>query len=145
MADPRPKQKDRLRARLREAGLRSTGARVAVLEVLERAKSPMSHAEVHERAAGEGFDRATIYRNLMDLTDAGLVTRSDVGDHVWRFEIATPARGDHDHPHFLCTQCGAVACIPALDVRVHRGARVPRAVRARAIEVQLRGVCDACT
>ena len=76
-----------LRERLRAAGLRSTGARVAVLRVLEGAAAPMSHAEVHERVTGEGFDRATIYRNLIDLTDAGLVSRSDVGDHVWRFEL----------------------------------------------------------
>ena len=64
-----------LRDRLRQAGLRSTGARLAVLRVLERASSPMSHAEVHEQVVEDGFDRATIYRNLMDLTDAGMLAR----------------------------------------------------------------------
>jgi Fur family ferric uptake transcriptional regulator len=116
---------------------------MAVIEALRRTGHPMTHAEVAASLGGR-WDRATIFRNLVALADADFVRRTDLGDHVWRFEIAAPPQGAHDHPHFLCTQCGAVACVPALDLRVHRGARVPRAVRARAIEVQLRGVCDAC-
>jgi Fur family ferric uptake transcriptional regulator len=135
-----------LRERLRAAGLRSTGARVAVLRVLEGAAAPMSHAEVHERVTGEGFDRATIYRNLIDLTDAGLVSRSDVGDHVWRFELRGE-RAAHAaaHAHFVCTDCGDVSCLPDEAVRLVSAPNgVPRAIGERQIEVQVKGVCDRC-
>ena len=71
---------------LRGAGLRKTAPRLAVLEVLERARRPLSHAEVAESLAAEGLDRATVYRNLVALSEAGLVRRSDHGDHVWGFE-----------------------------------------------------------
>lgn len=136
---------ERLRGRLRAAGLRSTGARVAVLRVLDRASAPMSHADVCGRVEA-GFDRATTYRNLMDLTDAGLVSRSDVGDHVWRFELRGegaphPAR----HAHFVCTDCGDVSCLPDEVVRLApNGHGVPRALGGRNIEVQVKGVCNRC-
>ena len=38
-------ERERLRARIREAGLRCTAARLAVLGVLSRAARPLSHAD----------------------------------------------------------------------------------------------------
>jgi len=137
------KDKDRFRARLRQAGLRATGARVAVLQVLERATAPMSHAEVHDRAQ-DGYDRATIYRNLMDLTEAGLLSRSDVGDHVWRFELRGEGAAHKSmHAHFVCTDCGDVSCLPD-EVRLVTRGSVPRAIEDQEFEVQVKGVCDRC-
>ena len=105
----------------------------------------MSHGALADELEHLGFDRATIYRNLIDLTDANLVTRNDLGDHVWRFELR---KGDRDHrkvhPHLVCSDCGAVSCLPEVDVKLvlARGAS-PR-LRNQELEVQLRGVCDHC-
>ncbi len=131
--------------RIRSAGLRSTAPRVAVLRELENATSPMSHADLVDALGGEGYDRVTIYRNLTDLTEAGLVVRADLGDHVWRFELKR-AGDEHrgSHPHFTCTDCGTVACLPEESVRITSSKGVPRAVSQRAVEVQLRGLCDGC-
>jgi Fur family ferric uptake transcriptional regulator len=131
-----------LRAAVRSKGLRATPPRLAVLELLRACDAPVSHAEVADRLASRAWDRATIYRNLIDLAEAGLVRRTDVGDHVWRFEVV---RDDHDaaHPHFVCTECGTVECLPELELATRR-ARAPRAVRQRQVEVQVRGLCDAC-
>jgi Fur family transcriptional regulator, ferric uptake regulator len=135
-----------LRAQLHERGMRATPARIAVLSELRQTGIPMTHAEVVELLAGRGGDPATVFRNLAALTEAGFVRRSDLGDHVWRFESldgsALPTR--HEHPHFLCTRCGTVQCMPELQVEPRRGARVPRAVREHTVEVQLKGVCDSC-
>jgi len=141
----RSSSRDELRERIRGSGLRSTAPRVAVLACLERAAAPMSHAEICEALQAEGFDRATLYRNLVDLADAGLLTRSDLGDHVWRFELRREG-ADHEsaHPHFTCTSCGEVACLPEVEVRIRGGAGTPRAVRASSVQVQLRGRCDHC-
>lgn len=133
-------------AKLRAAGLRATTPRLAVLAYLTEARGPVSHAEVAERLAGSGFDRATVYRNLMDLTDVGLVRRADMGDHVWRFELvqATEQHSLGDHPHFICGGCGAIECLPddVVEVRQVRGG--PRALKRKGIAVQLRGLCDSC-
>jgi len=131
---------------LRGAGLRATSPRLAVLGELVRARGSMTHAEVARKLAGT-LDRATVYRNLVDLTSAGLVRRSDVGDHVWRFEwIDGTSHEEQAHPHFICGSCGTVTCLPedAVSVKARPGA--PRALKRRAaVMVQLRGTCDACS
>lgn len=143
---------DTHRTLLREAGLRATPARVAVLGALRSADSPLSHSEVVERLDGGGWDPATVFRNLVTLVDAGFIRRTDVGDHVWRFESrhephqggSEAAASPHEHAHFLCTDCGDVICMPEFELKLPRGGRVPRSVRARAVNVQLQGLCDDC-
>lgn len=139
---------DELRAHVRAKGLRATPSRLAVLELLRVSDAPMSHGDVADRLATQAWDRATIYRNLTDLAEAGLVRRTDVGDHVWRFEAVS---GDHEaaaHPHFVCTECGTVECLPELELAVRSASRSrsrpPRAVKQRQVEVHVRGLCDAC-
>ncbi len=136
---------DELRGAVRSKGLRATPSRLAVLELLRASDSPMSHGDVADRLGdrvGQAWDRATIYRNLTDLAEARLVRRTDVGDHVWRFEAV---REEHDtaHPHFVCTDCGTVECLPEIELVVRR-AKAPRAVKQRQVEVHVRGLCDAC-
>ena len=136
---------DELRVKIRDAGLRVTAPRVAVLQRLQDATAPVSHAEIADALAPQGWDRATIYRNLTDLTEAGLLHRTDLGDHVWRFELKRLGEGPKvdSHAHFTCTDCGTVACLDDVEVKVRVG-RAPRAVARRKVEVQLRGLCDDC-
>lgn len=135
-----------LREVLRAAGLRATSARMAVLEVLLAARAPLSHGEVCDRVGDRGIDRATLYRNLIDLAEAGLVRRSDHGDHVWRFEWTGGESADHqaaEHAHFVCSRCGTVSCLPEGAIAIHAVRGAPRSLRVGA-EVQVRGVCDTC-
>jgi Fur family ferric uptake transcriptional regulator len=135
-----------VRELVRAAGLRSTMPRVAVMQQLLEATTPLTHAEIVESLSEEGFDRATVYRNLTDLTEAGLLSRTDLGDHVWRFELRRDdARGGAAaHPHFVCTDCGTVECLPGGAVRITPTALMPRAIRGADVEVQLKGRCDSC-
>jgi len=132
-----------LRDDLRGAGLRSTGPRVAVLGALAQTGVPRTHGEIAESLAHLGYDRATIYRNLMDLTQAGLVTRTDLGDHVWRYELRRAGEHTLDHPHLVCTDCGDVSCLEEVEVKIvaKPGARKP----VGDVEVQLRGLCHNCS
>lgn len=146
MTKPRTKdrtERDALRALLRSAGLRATGARIAVYEHLRKVKRPESHGEVADRVSDLGFDRATVYRNLMDLVEAGLADRNDIGDHVWRFSLKRGEGAHGVHPHFTCTDCGTVECLPEVEVKVTPKGRAPRAV-SNAPDVQLKGRCDDC-
>jgi Fur family transcriptional regulator, ferric uptake regulator len=133
-----------LKQAIRAVGLRSTSPRISVLKALRVAQAPISHAELYEKLQGEGMDRTTVYRNLLDLTDAGLVERTDLGDHVWRFELKRD-KGVHrqSHAHFTCTDCGTVECLDAVDFKV-KAPNAPRAVAKRQVDVQLRGLCDDC-
>lgn len=132
------------RQRLRSAGLRATQSRLLVLELLTETARPVTHGEVCEALEESGLDRATVYRNLVDLADAGLARRSDFGDHVWRFELAhgTDAHDD-SHVHFVCKSCGAVECLPEDTVEIKPRPGVPRGLQGE-VEVNISGVCDTC-
>lgn len=140
---------DVARDRVRDAGLRATPSRVATLALMVEARRPLSHGEVVDalRAAhcpeGPVFQRTTVFRNLVDLTDAGLLSRRDLGDRTWRFEVA--AADPHHHAHFICVECGDITCLDGVEVHVsENGAAAPAAVHAQAIDVHLRGYCDDC-
>jgi Fur family ferric uptake transcriptional regulator len=137
---------DELRGAVRGKGLRATPSRLAVLELLRSSDTPMSHGDVADRLASQAWDRATIYRNLTDLAEAGLVRRTDVGDHVWRFEAVSDEHAAAAHPHFVCTECGTVECMPEIELSVRgaKSAKPPRAVKQRQVEVHVRGLCDSC-
>jgi Fur family ferric uptake transcriptional regulator len=136
-----------IRAKIRASGLRSTAPRVSVLQRLQRTTTPVSHAELFEDLADQGFDRATIYRNLIDLTEAGLLSRTDVGDHVWRFELrreGQQSRHQSEHPHFMCTDCGEVSCLPGTSIRISPPPGAPRVLNTKNVVVQVQGLCDRC-
>ncbi|MFN3201277.1 MAG: Fur family transcriptional regulator [Bradymonadia bacterium] len=139
---------EELRGLIRDAGLRATRGRIIVYMCLEHAQTPLSHGDLVEQLVPQGFDRATIYRNLTDLTQSGLVRRIDVGDHTWRFELMGDDEHDHHdhaegHPHFVCVDCGQVQCLDGVKLTVSSAA-APRAVHSQQVQIHLRGVCDAC-
>ena len=130
------------RARLRAAQLRATPPRLAVLAHLDCQSSPLSHPELCEALAVQGWNRGTLHRTLRDLTRAGLVRKRDLGDHLWRYEVVGQGPGHDDHPHFLCTKCGAILCL--LSVEVVASGKVPRALAMGTFDAQLHGICDKC-
>jgi Fur family ferric uptake transcriptional regulator len=136
---------DEVRKLIRDKGLRSTPARLAILRHLFGADGPATHAQVADELAPQGFDRATIYRNLVELADVGLLHRMELGDHVWRFELRQTAdRGDGDHTHFLCVDCGDVSCVTDLSLEAAVSLVGQRASPGRVTEVLLKGHCKRC-
>ena len=134
-----------LKEQLRAAGLRSTGSRLAVLRVMRQAGSPLTHSEISARLERTGMEPPTIHRNLQDLTQSGVLARADLGDGVWRYEIRE-GTVDHraKHPHFVCRDCGQVACLSDRAVSLHIVRGVPKALRQADLVVQIQGRCDAC-
>lgn len=136
-----------LQALLRGAGLRSTAPRLAVLEHFHTHGGPNSHAELWTVLGEKGFDRATIYRVLMDLAEVNILSRTDLGDHVWRFELKQGASGathSDEHPHFVCVDCGEVSCLPGVTITVGGQSKAPRSVAKNKVAVQVKGLCDGC-
>ena len=97
-------------ARLREAGLRVTAPRVAVLEELERNRSHPNPIEVHRllRARHPSLSLSTVYLTVETFANAGLLRRMAARDgrlrvdgaqrreisryHVWNTVIKHPRR-----------------------------------------------------
>jgi Fur family ferric uptake transcriptional regulator len=130
---------------LRGANLRCTTCRVAVLQHLSVAAGPQSHAEVSDVLVPEGFDKSTIYRCLVELAEAGLVQRHDLGDHIWRFEYRGGDSHEHsEHAHFMCTVCGKVECLADVEVMISPMSQSRSSLNSRVTEILLKGRCVAC-
>ena len=138
-----PKIIQQLQVRLRGAGMRSTSARLTVLQALMGSERPQSHSDLMESLEPQGWDRATIHRNLNDLSEAGLLRRFDLGDHVWRYEFR-PDGEEEQHPHFVCKECGDVRCLEGVEVRLSPRVDKP-APYGLVTEIQIKGICEDCS
>lgn len=134
-----------IRALLKERGLRSTAPRMAVLVTLHEQAGPMSHEQIMEALPTGMFDKASVWRLLADLAEAGVLRRMDLGDRTWRYELLDACRTvTDDHPHFLCEDCGDVSCLPALEVRSRDG-ELPEALQGAEFRLRIMGRCADCT
>ena len=128
--------------RVREAGLRATAPRVAVLRLLAASDKPLSYTEVTAAIGTEDWDQATVYRNLLKLVEADLARVASKVGGIARYTARGDDDGPHLHPHFSCRGCGKVECLPdaklagPVDRRWHRS--------LAGSELQLLGDCPDC-
>ena len=129
-------------AMLRDAGMRVTQPRIAVLTAV--------HAHPHAdtdtiigaaRVALPEVSHQAVYDVLRALTTAGLVRRIEPAGSVARYE----ARVGDNHHHIVCRSCGAIADVdcatgaaPCLTASDSHGFVVDEA------EVTYWGLCPAC-
>ena len=127
---------------LREAGLRVTRPRLAVLTAVQT--HPHADTDTLVRAvreqAGEVSHQA-VYDGLRVLTATGLVRRIEPAGSVARYE----SRVADNHHHVVCRSCGVIADVdcatgdtPCLTASDDHGFRIDEA------EVVYWGTCPGC-
>jgi len=127
---------------LREAALRVTSPRVAVLtEVRMHPHADVDTLTAMVRARLGSVSTQAVYDVLRALTDAGLVRRIEPAGSPARFE----ARVSDNHHHVVCRTCGDVADVdcaigsaPCLEASNTNGFVIDEA------EVTYWGICPAC-
>lgn len=135
--------KDEARRLLHESNLRATAPRVAVLQILAASRTPLSHTEVLELLGETDWDPATIYRNLVKLRDAGVAPVVSRVEGIDRYSLVRNQHDEHRHPHFICEDCGQIACLPA-ELTASMLLEGPWANSIQSAMVQLRGECPDC-
>ena len=128
-----------LTAVLEDRGFRLTGPRRAVLSLLDRKEEGFSAEEVSAELPGVG--RATVYRTLKLLLEAGVVCKLSLPDGVPMYSLA---RVEHHH-HTVCVHCGSVS--EFRDVTVERllrtlGEDIAGTIVGHRMEFYI--VCQAC-
>ncbi|MED5419697.1 MAG: transcriptional repressor [Verrucomicrobiota bacterium] len=97
--------------RCRAGGLRRTKALEVLLGTLLKTDSPVTLAGLEKsRPLATQCDKATIYRLLHRLTDAGIVRRLGLHERAAYFALVLP--GQH-RDYLICTECGTIAPIDA--------------------------------
>ncbi len=132
-----------LASTLREADLRVTRPRVAVLSAVH--ENPHADTDSLIRAVREDLGEVShqaVYDVLRALTQAGLVRRIEPANSVARYE----ARVGDNHHHVVCRSCGAIADVdcavdatPCLTASNDHGFTIDEA------EVTYWGECPSCS
>jgi Fe2+ or Zn2+ uptake regulation protein len=129
-------------ARLREAGLRVTAPRVAVLEELERNRSHPNPIEVHRllSARHRSLSLSTVYLTIEAFARAGLLHRMPSRDGSLRVDGVVEA-----HDHAVCRGCGDVFDLPARAAAPRAAPRgLPRGTRVLGARIEYDVRCARC-
>jgi Fur family ferric uptake transcriptional regulator len=128
---------------LRQAGLRVTAARIALLETVragDHLDVDMIATRVRDRLGTISVQ--AVYEALHALTAAGLIARIEPAGHPARFE----GRVGDNHHHIVCRSCGAVVdvdCVvgepPCLTASDDHGFSIDEA------QVIFWGLCPGCS
>ncbi|MFZ2099540.1 MAG: Fur family transcriptional regulator [Oricola sp.] len=96
MTNPRERT-ERFTQALRDAGVRITRQRAALLGVLAEANDHPDAVELHRRSEIEvpGISLSTVYRTLSALEEQGVIQRHQFEGESARFEHAEAAHHDH--------------------------------------------------
>jgi Fe2+ or Zn2+ uptake regulation protein len=129
-------------ARLREAGLRVTAPRVAVLEELERNRSHPNPVDVHRllSARHPSLSLSTVYLTIEAFAKAGLLRRMPARDGHLRVDGVI-----EEHDHAVCRHCGDVFDLPA-QASISRAAPrgLPRGTRVLGARIEYDVRCARC-
>lgn len=92
--------------RLSAAGERVTRQRLLVADALAAAGRQLTAEQLYRglRRRVPGIGRATVFRTLETLVDAGVARRLELEGHVYAYVACLPAH----HHHIACTRCGRV-------------------------------------
>jgi len=92
---------------LRQSGLRLTTQRRAIVSAALTMPGHFTAEEVlaHLRRRHSPVSRATVYRGLATLAEAGVLREAIFGEGHSHYEVALAAPG---HAHLICVACGAI-------------------------------------
>ena len=125
---------------LESGGLRCTPQRYAVMAFLLESNRHPTAAEIFEAVnlLDPRSSKATVYNNLRDLVQAGLVREVAVEGRAARFD----AKGARHH-HFICDRCGSVEDLEWYEVPKPAARSLGKRV-VRECELIFRGLCTKC-
>lgn len=132
------------RGYLRAAAHPVTPQRIRVAEILFGTHHHISAEEILDRlrAGGQTVGKATVYRTLELLRDAGLIREHDFGEGFKRYE-PRPTRPRHEH--LVCTRCGKVIEFQSEAIeRVEREVAALHGFRPSHHKVEIYGLCEEC-
>jgi Fur family transcriptional regulator, ferric uptake regulator len=129
---------------LQKAGLSKTSQRLAVLNVLLKATTPLSANIIRQSLKSKAsIDKVTIYRILSLFRQRGIIREIASAGGVSFFEIITLE--NPMHPHFSCRNCGAFTCLsPIPFTQAQESILSGNDYSIENIEINISGICSDC-
>ena len=129
---------------LRPEGGKRSSKRDRIVHVFLRQEGHISADDLFDRIRAEasGIGRATVYRTLQWMVDAGIARKVDFGDGRSRYE---PSYRHPRHFHLICTTCHSSSEFLSSDVEsLMEEIAAVRKFSASQSVVQIYGTCEAC-
>lgn len=128
--------------KLRDAGVRMTPQRHAILTYLLETMSHPTVDEIYKSLEGKfpNMSIATVYNNLRTFKEADLVRELTYGDNSSRFDANMI-----EHYHAVCVKCGSVEDFhyPSLH-EVEEQAAVSTGFQIETHRMEVYGICSCC-
>ncbi|WP_316803173.1 Fur family transcriptional regulator [Pedobacter nototheniae] len=125
-------------------GLKRTGARLQVLDVLSNRDSATSQPYL-ENIIGKEIDRVTLYRILKTFEEKGIIHRILDNQGTANYAIcsnACTAHNHHDeHVHFNCNNCLKVYCLDEMKIPA---LKMPTGFEVYGMNLIVSGICKDC-
>jgi Fur family ferric uptake transcriptional regulator len=129
---------------VRPPGGKRSGKRDRILEIFLRQKGHLSADDLADAVRREvpGIGRATVYRTLQWMVDAGIARKVDFGEGRSRFE---PSYRHPRHFHLICSTCHQSSEFLSSDVEsLMEEIAAARNFAPTQQVVQIFGTCEAC-
>ncbi len=129
-------------ARMRQAGMRITKPRVALIEALVPRTAPVAIETLHQELSAMSCDLVTVYRCLAAFERIGIVRRSFQHNGTSMYELVLTAAPKHYH--IVCKRCGGTEPVDYFPIE-----GVERVLRDRGYAelthlVEFFGICPTC-
>ncbi len=130
--------------RLRPAGTKRSSKRDLIVNVFLRQEGHLSADDLVEliKREDQRISRATVYRTLQWMVEAGIARKVDFGEGKFRFEHS------YRHPrhfHLICKTCNRSYEFLSSDIEaIVEEVATARGFTARQSVVQIYGTCEAC-
>jgi len=91
---------------LKDADMKATPARLAILQLLEKTDEPIDVATITDFLKRNNIkaDQATIFRIVNMFTDRGLTRQIQLNEGKFRYELSSKP----DHHHLICEKCAKI-------------------------------------
>ena len=128
---------------LRNAALKVTPKRLAVLKVLEDTDKPIDIATIINYLEENDIqaDPATVFRIINSFTNKGITKQIQLNEGKFRYEHSSKK----DHHHLICESCGSIEDVSDNFIaKIEKEIKLKNKFLIKRHSVEFFGVCKQC-
>ncbi len=135
---------EKLVSRSKEKGLKLTPQRMVIFKILAESNRHLTVDEIYQEARAEHpmLSPATVYRNVEQMVDAGLLAHLELSGASMRYDTNL-----EEHHHFVCNKCGKVFDLYLKDFNYEVDSEKSHlsGIKVDSRQLYLHGTCGECS
>lgn len=130
------------RTELRQADLKATPARLAVLSLLEKVNKPVDVGTIIDYLKTNDIkaDPVTAFRIINLFTQRGLTRQVHLNEGKFRYELTSRS----DHHHLICESCGIIKDVRCSVDEIDQEIKEKKQFIVKSHSLEFFGICKQC-